>query len=642
MEKTQTTMINISKYLTSIFTKASLETFKEFLPENFEAQVVWNNLGTSDLTTPIAMKIYNMCNRKPNWKYSTSQEVAEELIKNIKDEKEIISETKITIQSPLDKGKKGKKKEDKKEEEKKEEEKKEEEKKENEKKKKKEKQIPVTLYIDINIKDSFCENLSLSLLKNGIHIDTPYKNHKVLVDFSSPNIAKEMHIGHLRSTIIGDSICRVLEFLGNDVMRINHVGDWGTQFGMLIAYLESINPDYATKPEATSENIRDLEEFYKHAKQKFDSDPDFKKKSQIKTVELQKGDENTRKAWEYICQVSRENFEKVYKRLDIKLKEVGESFYDPLCRKLIPVLEEKKLLEKDQGATIMRIEGEKQPLIIVKSDGGIGYDTTDVAALDYRLHDCGRDWLIYVVGGEQKDHLRLLFKAGKKCGWMNNNIRVDHMDFGLVQGKDGKKFSTRKGGIVKLADVLDEAWEDAKKEMIKRNEKNKNEESKMSDEYINQASEKLAYSAIKYFDLKQFRSSNYRFDQEKMLDDKGNTAVYLFYTYVRICSIYRKNNLSDEDIQKIIQSDKIVISDKNEKKLLIQLLKFNDVIDDTLKDLALNLLCDYVYGIATNFGVFYESCKIAGNNSRILIVELCKRFMKITFDVLGLSPIEKI
>lgn len=476
MESTESVMINISKYLSSVFTKAALESFKDYLPENFEGQVVWNSLGTSDLTSPIAMKIYNLCNKKENWKYSTSKEVGEELIKNIKDEKSIIEETKI--EQEIDKKKN--------------------------KKEKKKKQVPDTTYIDINIKNSFLENLSLSLLKKGIKITTEYTKKKVLCDFSSPNIAKEMHIGHLRSTIIGDSICRVLEFLDNDVMRINHVGDWGTQFGMLIAYLESVNPNYATKPEDTGENIRDLEEFYKHAKEKFDKDNDFKKLAQLKTVELQKGDENARKSWEFICQVSRENFEKIYQRLGIKLKEVGESFYDPLSRKIIPILEEKKLLEKDQGAIIMRFEGEKQPLIIVKSDGGIGYDTTDLVALEYRINECKRDWIIYVVGSEQKDHFRLLFKAGKKCGWMNDNIRVDHMDFGLVQGKDGKKFSTRKGGIVKLADVLDEAWEDAKKEMIKRNEKNN---SGMSNEYINEASEKLAYSAIKYFDLKQFKTN---------------------------------------------------------------------------------------------------------------------------------------
>ena len=618
-------MLNITKYLSEVFTKASLAAFKEFLPETFQAQVVWNTTGSSELTTPIAMKIYNMNAKKENFKFPSSKEVAEEIIKNVKDEKGIVEEMKVSIQTPPQKPEKKAK-----------------EPKEGDKKqesKKKQKQIPVSVYIDINCKSSWIESESNSILSTGIHVDTPYSGHKILVDFSSPNIAKEMHVGHLRSTILGDSICRILEFLGNDVMRINHVGDWGTQFGMLIAFLELNNPNYADNPEG-NENIRDLEEFYKKAKLKFDEDPDFKKKAQLKTVELQKGDANTRKAWQYICQVSRDNFNKIYQRLGIKLTECGESFYDPLCRELIPKLEEQKLLVKDQGCLVFKVPKEKHPLIIVKSDGGIGYDTTDLAALNYRLNTLKRDWVIYTVGGEQEEHLRLIFKAGEICGWHKPpSTRLDHMQFGLVQGKDGKKFSTRKGGNVKLADLLDEAWEDAKKEMKARNEKNN---SGMTDEYINTASEKLGYSAVKYYDLKQFRASNYKFDWDKMLDDKGNTAVYLFYTYVRICSIYRKSNLSQEDIDKLAQTEKITITEKAEKSLVLHLLRFNDVIDDLLKDLAINLLCEYVFGIAVKFGEFYESCKIVGNNSRLLITELSRRFMKTAFDLLGLTPIEKI
>ncbi|MCQ2820440.1 MAG: arginine--tRNA ligase [archaeon] len=448
-----------------------------------------------------------------------------------------------------------------------------------------------------------------------------------------------MHVGHLRSTILGDSICRILEYLGNDVMRINHVGDWGTAFGMLIAYLEFINPDYTTNPEKSG-NIRDLEEFYKNAKAKFDSEPEFKKKAQLKTVELQQGDENTRKAWQFICQISRDNFNEIYRRLDIKLKEVGESFYDPIARQLIPQLEEKKLIELDQGAKVFRIPGEKNPLMCVKSDGGLGYDTSDLAALKYRLLDLNRDWIIYVVGGEQEIHLRSIYKAGEICGWHKPpQTRLDHMKFGLVTGKDGKKLSTRKGGNVKLCDLLNQAWEDAKEEMKKRNEKNK---AGMTEEYINEASEKLGYSAVKYYDLKQFREGNYKFDWDKMLDDKGNTAVYLFYSYVRICSVYRKNEIKDEDIAKLCQTEKIKITDDYEKKLMLHLLKFNDVIEDLLNGLAINLLCDFVYGIATKFAEFYEHCKITGNNSRILMIELARRLMKTSFDLLGMTPIEKI
>ena len=388
--------------------------------------------------------------------------------------------------------------------------------------------------------------------------------------------------------------------------------------------------------------IRDLEEFYKNAKKKFDDDPDFKKTSQLKTVDLQKGEPEARKAWQFICQISRENFEKVYKKLDVHLTEVGESFYDDLCRKLITELEEKKIIIEDKGAKIIRIDGFKVPLIMVKSDGGIGYDTTDMAALNYRINTLKANWLIYVVATEQSEHFKMIFKAGEKAGiYKPGEVVLNHMGFGLVQGADGKKISTRKGGSFKLIDLLEEAQENAAKEMNERNKKNK-EEDKMSDEYIKEASEKLGISAVKYFDLKQFRTTGYKFDFKKMLDDKGNTAVYLFYSYVRICSIYRKLNLSQKDIDELVKTKKIEIKEKSERNLVNHLLLFNDVIEDVLKDLALNLLCDYVYGIATKFSEFYENCKIQGNDSRILITELCKRFMKLSFDLLGLTPIEKI
>jgi arginyl-tRNA synthetase len=642
--------MNIEKYLSNIFTSACKDAFKEFLPENFDAQVIWNSYETSDLTTSAAMKIFNMCKKNKDFKFKTQEEIAQEILKFLKDEKQIVGETKITNQIPTQKGKK--KKEEKKDEKKEGEEKKEEEKKEGEekkeedkkdKKKKKEKVLPTMVYIDINLKKEYIEELSNSILaSNEIKINTIYSGHHVGVDFSSPNIAKEMHVGHLRSTILGETICRILEFIGNKVERINHVGDWGTQFGMLIAHLEEVNPNYTENPEAGTDNIRDLEEFYKNAKKSFDESPEFKKKAQLKTVDLQKGDPATRKAWQFICQVSRENFEKIYKRLDIHTYEKGESFYDPLCRKLVPELEEKKLCILDEGAKIFRIPNEKLPLILVKSDGGIGYDTTDLAAIEYRINELKCDWIIYVVGGEQKEHFKLLFKAAEICGWADpKKIRLDHMDFGLVLDSKGKKFATRKGGNVKLGDVLDEAWEDAEKEMKNRNEKNK---MGLSDEYIHSAAEKLGYSSIKYFDFKQFRSTNYKYDSKKMLDDKGNTAVYLFYMYVRILSIFRKNNLSQEDIDKLIKTEKIVLTEKSEINLLVQILKFNDVIDAVLKDLAINLLCDYLYGIAVKFANFYEdkNCKISGNNSRILLIELCRRFMKQTFDLLNMTPIEKI
>ena len=623
MEAKQPTMRNIQNYLSQFMKKRCEELFKDFLPPNYVPLVQKNQIGTSEFTSPCATQIFNMCNKKQNWQYASIENVAETIIKDLKDEEGIISEFKIVVQEGTKKDDKKEKKKKEKEGEKKEEGK--EEGKEEPKKKKKEKQIPKNIYIDIFISSTWAESEAEKILKNGITLDTQYTNKTVAVDFSSP----------------GESLCRILEFLGNKVERINHVGDWGTQFGMLIAYLESINPNYANEPEKCG-NIRDLEEFYKSAKKKFDEDPEFKKTSQLKTVDLQKGEPEARKAWQFICQISRDNFEIIYKKLGVHLKECGESFYNDLCVKIIKELEEKKVIVEDKGAKIIRVEGYKIPLIMVKSDGGIGYDTTDMAALNYRINTLKANWLIYVVASEQNDHFKMLFKAGEKAGFFKKGeVRLDHMGFGLVQGADGKKISTRKGGSFKLIDLLEEGQENAAKEMEERNKKYKDED-KLSPEYIKEASEKLGTSAIKYFDLKQFRTTGYRFDFKKMLDDKGNTAVYLFYSYVRICSIYRKLNLSQNDIDELVKTKKIEIKEKSEKNLVNHLLLFNDVIDEVLKDLALNLLCDYVYGIATKFSEFYESCKIQGNDSRILITELCKRFMKLSFDLLSLTPIEKI
>ncbi len=619
MDTEHPTMRNIQSHIVKFVNNRCQQLFKDFLPPNYVPQVQKNVIGESEFTTPCATQIFNMCNKKPGWKYNSVEDVAEDFIKDLKDDGNMISEFKIVVHEPMKKEEKG----------------------DDKKKKKKEKQIQKNVYIDIYLNPEWTQEEAINILKKGISLDTEYKKRNIAVDFSSPNIAKEMHVGHLRSTILGESICRILEFLGNHVERINHVGDWGTQFGMLIAYLESINPNYSNEPEKCG-NIRDLEEFYKNAKKKFDSDPNFKKTSQLKTVDLQKGDPDARNAWEFICQISRENFEKVYKKLGVSLYECGESFYDDLCRKIVKKLEDENVVIEDQGAKIIRVEGFKTPMIIVKSDGAIGYDSTDLAALNYRINVLKADWIIYVVATEQGDHFKMLFKAGENAKFFKKGqVRLDHMAFGLVQGSDRKKISTRKGGNFKLIDLLEEGQENAAFEMRKRNEKNKGE-AKMSEEYIKEASEKLGTSAIKYYDLKQFRTTGYKFDFKKMLDDKGNTAVYLFYSYVRICSIYRKINIDDKQIEELIKTGKIEVKEKAEKKLLAHLLLFNDVIDEVLKDLSLNLLCDYVYGIATKFSEFYESCKIAGNNSRILLTELCKRFMKLTFDLLSLTPIEKI
>lgn len=646
MESTTSyTIFNLKEYFTSKIKEAALALLKDFIPPNFTPTVTANPTSDSEYSSPAAMQLFNMCSKKQGFQFSSAEELGEALIKNIKDDEKISKEMKVYVFEQEAKKGKGEKKGAKEGEENKEKDgdaEAEKKKEQGKKGKKKEKKIPKIVYINIYISNEWAESEAANLLKNGIHLKSIYQNHHITVDFSSPNIAKEMHVGHLRSTILGESICRILEFLGNKVERVNHVGDWGTQFGMLIAYLEEINPNYSNEPEKCG-NIRDLEEFYKAAKNRFDKDSEFKKKSQLKTVDLQKGDEAARNAWKFICQISRDNFNEIYKRLGITLKEVGESFYDPLCRKIIDDLTKKGIIIEDQGAKIIRVDGFKNPMLMVKSDGGIGYDTTDLAALYYRINELKSDWIIYVVATEQSDHFKILFKAGEKCGFVDpSKVRLDHMGFGLVTGKDGKKIATRKGGNLKLIDLLQEAAERSAAEMEKRNEKIKEEDAKLSPEYIKEACEKVGYSAIKYFDLKQFRVSGYKFDWDKMLDIRGNSAVYLIYSYVRICAVFRKNNLTQEELEKLAQTEKIVITEKAEKKLLMHLLRFNDIIDDVLKDLAINILCDFTYEIAGLFSEFYESCKIANNNSRILLSYLCQKIMKTSFDLLGLTPVEKI
>ena len=661
-------MINISKYISTLISNAT----RKALPvQDFTAVVSWSQIGTCDLTCPSAIKLYNM--HKNKWNFPSSKEIAQEIVTQIEKNDvinsiDIVSQVTVTHSVPTtntaEEAKNVNKKEEvkglKKEENPKEEKIKstDEETKKDDKKqannmekdtkgktakkndKDKEKAAPVQGYfMNITLNEKYIENLSMKLLREGLNISQNFEKRKVLVDFSSPNIAKEMHVGHLRSTIIGDSICRILEYIGHDVMRVNHVGDWGTQFGMLIAYLEEKYPNFLNE----IPDIKDLESFYVSAKKKFEEE-DFKKKAHQNTVKLQTGDVFCRKAWEIICEISRKEFNKVYDVLNIKLKEVGESFYDQRCRDIIPVLEKLGIVIVDQGAKIIRIEGFKQPMMIVKTDGGLTYDTTDLAAISYRINELNRDWIIYVIASEQDAHLKLLFEAAKMCGWHKPPLtRCDHMGFGLVLNENGKKIATSDGGSVKLIDLLNEGKKRAKDEIEKRYKEHNVENYDL--EELDRTSTKIGHSAIKYYDLRQNRKSSYKFDYNLQLNPTGNTAVYLFYAYARICSIYRKENLSKEHIEKLIFSAEIKISSNYERVLLVNLLKFNDVIEDLLEDLSLNKLTDYLYDVTVKFTEFYQNCNILNNentNSRLLIIELTKRFMKLCFDLLGLEPVEKI
>lgn len=347
-----------------------------------------------------------------------------------------------------------------------------------------------------------------SILTNGIQ-PPKTKKHRVVIDFSSPNIAKEMHVGHLRSTIIGDSIARLTEFLGHDVLRLNHVGDWGTQFGMLIAHLQDMFPNYAT----VSPPIQDLQTFYKQSKARFDEEEEFKKRAYICVVDLQRGEQKSIKAWNLICDASRKEFQKVYDRLEINLNERGESFYQSRMVSLVEELEKKGFLEEDDGRKIMWGKDKKGiPLTIVKTGGGFTYDTSDMAAIKQRLDEEKGDWLIYVTDMGQATHFKTIFDCAEVAGILNPEVhRVDHVGFGLVLGEDGKKFKTRSGDTVRLVELLDEGMKRALDKLI---EKGRHEV--LSEEELNKAQHSVAYGCIKYADLSKHRVSDYTFSFDKV------------------------------------------------------------------------------------------------------------------------------
>ncbi len=367
---------------------------------------------------------------------------------------------------------------------------------------------------------------------------------RLIVDFSSPNIAKEMHVGHLRSTIIGDCIARIQEFLGHRVLRLNHVGDWGTQFGMLITHLEEVCPGALEAGSALP--IGDLVTFYKQAKQRFDEDGEFKQRSRQAVVALQSGDPRATQAWQLLCDQSRREFEQIYQRLDIAIEERGESFYNPGLAEVVQDLEAQGLLVENEGARVVftegftNKEGQPLPLIIQKSDGGYNYATTDLAAIRYRIQVDGGDRLLYVVDAGQSTHFAQVFQVANKAGWVPPQVSLTHVPFGVVQGEDGKKFKTRSGDTVRLKDLLDEAVTRARRDLETRLQAENRQE---SETFIQTVAETVGLAAVKYADLSQNRTSNYIFSFDKMLSLQGNTAPYLLYAYVRVQGISRKGNI---------------------------------------------------------------------------------------------------
>lgn len=501
-------------------------------------------------------------------------------------------------------------------------------------------------FINFTLKPDYLEaQLAAIQADSRLGIPTAPEPRRVVVDFSSPNIAKEMHVGHLRSTIIGDCIARILEFQGNEVLRLNHVGDWGTQFGMLITYLREAYPAALTTAEAL--DLGDLVALYRQAKQRFDQDEAFQEAARQEVVKLQAGAPDTTRAWQLLCEQSRREFQQIYDLLDIQLQERGESFYNPLLPSVVADLEQAGLLVEDQGAKCVFLEGftnkegDPLPLIVQKSDGGYNYATTDLAALRYRIRQDQANWIIYVTDAGQANHFAQVFQVAQRAGWIPEGIEVVHVPFGLVLGEGGKKLKTRSGETVRLRDLLDEAIARARQDLEARIEAEGRQE---SPEFINHVAQIVGMAAVKYADLSQNRTSNYVFSYDKMLSLQGNTAPYLLYAFVRIQGISRKGQI---DFAQMTASPQIQLQEETELALAKHLLQFTEVLDQVATDLMPNRLCQYLFELSQKFNLFYDRCPVLSapeplQTSRLALCDLTARTLKQGLGLLGIQVVERM
>lgn len=496
-------------------------------------------------------------------------------------------------------------------------------------------------FINITLHPSFIARAVENIVRDP-RLGIPPIAHpqKIIIDFSAPNTAKEMHVGHLRSTIIGDCLAHLFEFLGYEVLRLNHIGDWGTSFGMLIAYMQAEAADVLTGEVKT--DLSHLAAWYKNAKHRFDSDPDFKKKAQAQVIEIQNGNPQSLKAWHIICDISSKAYQEIYDLLEVSITERGESFYNDLLPAVVADLEAKGLVTISDGAKCVFVpgfqnrEGAPFPFMIQKSDGGYNYDTTDIASIRHRIEIEKGDRLIYVTDAGQSQHFQLLFKVAEMAGYLDpNKVKVDHVPFGLVLGSDGKKFKSRSGDTEKLIDLLTTAIERADEILAERSPELKLEERK-------QLAHTLGIGAVKYADLSCHRCSDYVFSYEKMLRFEGNTAAYLLYSYVRIEGIKRKIN---GDLAAILAHATLALEHPSEIALAVHLLQFPSVLTLLSRDLLPNQLTEYLFNLAEKFNAFFRDCRVEGvpeQGSRLLLCEAVAKTMHRGLAILGLKTAEKM
>jgi len=493
-------------------------------------------------------------------------------------------------------------------------------------------------FINIHLDPAFVAtrvHAALADAKLGVAPQTPQQ--KVMVEYSSPNLAKEMHVGHLRSTIIGDALVRVLAFLGHETVRGNHVGDWGTQFGMLTAYLVETQ-----QTGQTDVALNDLEGFYRQAKIRFDESEDFANRARDYVVKLQGGDAEIRQLWAQFVAVSLTHCEAVYRKLGVSLTRDdvrGESAYNADLPVIVSTLRDQGLLTTSEGAQVVFLpefknqEGEPMGVIVQKKDGGFLYTTTDLGAVRYRHTTLGLDRVLYVVDARQSLHFAQLFTICRLAGFAPTPMQLEHIGFGTMMGEDGKPFKTRTGGTVKLVDLLDEAEERA---FALVNEKNPT----LSDADKRQIAQVVGIGAVKYADLSKNRNSDYVFNWDQMLAFEGNTAPYLQYAYARVAGLFRKVDNYDATAA-------VVLTEPAEKALAVALAQLADVLHSVAREGYPHYLCQYLYHVATLFMRFYEACPVLKSEgsvraSRLQLAKLTANTLKTGLDLLGIGVLEAI
>ncbi|EED27111.1 arginyl-tRNA synthetase [Vibrio sp. 16] len=496
-------------------------------------------------------------------------------------------------------------------------------------------------FINIFLSEEFLAKQAESALADARLGVAKEEQQTIVADYSAPNVAKEMHVGHLRSTIIGDAVVRTLEFLGHKVIRANHIGDWGTQFGMLIANLERVQKESGE----VSMELSDLEAFYRESKKLYDEDEEFALRARNYVVKLQSGDEYCAEMWKKLVDVTMVQNQRNYDRLNVSLTRddvMGESMYNDMLPGIVADLKERGIAQEDDGAQVVFLEeyknkdGEAMGVIIQKRDGGFLYTTTDIACAKYRYETLGANRVLYFIDSRQHQHLMQAWTIVRKAGYVPEEVSLEHHAFGMMLGKDGRPFKTRAGGTVRLADLLDEAEERAIKLIESKN-------ADLDSEEKVKIANTVAMAAVKYADLSKHRTTDYVFDWDNMLAFEGNTAPYMQYAYTRVSSIFAKAGISMDNL-----AGEIKVTEEKEKALIAKLLQFEEAVQSVAREGQPHIMCSYLFELAGQFSSFYEACPILNTEdesvkqSRLKLAALTAKTIKQGLSLLGIETLERM